>query len=80
METLKKLRDLDNTLIVVEHDEDTIRCADHIVDIGPKAGVHGGEIVCEGSLSKLLKSKKSLTGAYLSGREKIDVLLKISEN
>ena len=73
LETLKKLRDLDNTLIIVEHDEDTIKCADHIVDIGPKAGVHGGEIVCQGNLQKLLKSKKSLTGAYLSGRKKIEV-------
>jgi excinuclease ABC subunit A len=73
LETLKKLRDLDNTLIIVEHDEDTIKCADHIVDIGPKAGVHGGEIVCQGSLDQLLQSKKSLTGAYLSGRKKIEV-------
>ena len=73
LETLKKLRDLDNTLIIVEHDEDTIKCADYIVDIGPKAGVHGGEIVCQGNLDKLLKSKRSLTGAYLSGRKKIEV-------
>jgi excinuclease ABC subunit A len=71
LETLKRLRDLGNTLIVVEHDEDTIRMADHLVDIGPKAGVHGGEIVCQGDLKTLLKSKRSLTGAYLSGREAI---------
>jgi excinuclease ABC subunit A len=69
--TLTKLRDLGNTLIVVEHDEDTIRAADHIVDIGPGAGVHGGRIISQGGLSALLKSKESLTGAYLSGRCKI---------
>ncbi|BFM39744.1 excinuclease ABC subunit UvrA [Synechocystis sp. LKSZ1] len=68
LNTLHKLRDLGNTLIVVEHDEDTIRQADHIVDIGPKAGVHGGEIVCQGGLQTLLEHPKSLTGAYLSGR------------
>jgi excinuclease ABC subunit A len=66
--TLTKLRDLGNTLIVVEHDEDTIRAADHLVDIGPGAGVHGGSIVVEGDLDALLKSKDSITGAYLSGR------------
>jgi excinuclease ABC subunit A len=71
LETLKRLRDLGNTLIVVEHDEDTIRMADYLVDIGPKAGVHGGEIVCQGDLKTLLKNKRSLTGAYLSGREAI---------
>ena len=70
--TLQKLRDLGNTLIVVEHDEDTIRCADHIVDIGPFAGVHGGEIVVEGNLKDLLTSEKSLAGAYLSQRKVID--------
>ena len=69
--TLQKLRDLGNTLIVVEHDEDTIRCADWIVDIGPFAGVHGGEIVVEGSFKKLLAAKESLTGAYLSQRKVI---------
>jgi excinuclease ABC subunit A len=69
--TLKKLRDLGNTLIVVEHDEDTIRAADHLVDIGPKAGIHGGRIVCEGDLQTLLTSNDSLTGAYLSGKRKI---------
>lgn len=70
--TLKKLRDLGNTLIVVEHDEETIRSADHLVDIGPKAGIHGGKIVCQGNLKTLLKSEESLTGAYLSGRKKIE--------
>ena len=69
--TLLKLRDLGNTLIVVEHDEDTIRAADHIVDIGPGAGVHGGHIVAEGSFADLLASEQSLTGAYLSGRRSI---------
>ncbi|MEB3307364.1 MAG: excinuclease ABC subunit UvrA [Cyanobacteriota bacterium] len=69
--TLLKLRDLGNTLIVVEHDEDTIRAADHIVDIGPGAGVHGGRIVAEGGLEQLLASDESLTGAYLSGRRSI---------
>ncbi len=69
--TLKKLRDLGNTLIVVEHDEDTIRAADSLVDIGPKAGVHGGEIVVQGNLTALLNSETSLTGAYLSGKRVI---------
>jgi excinuclease ABC subunit A len=69
--TLLKLRDLGNTLIVVEHDEDTIRAADHLVDIGPGAGVHGGHIVAEGSLDNLLNAADSLTGAYLSGRRSI---------
>ncbi|MFN7741741.1 MAG: excinuclease ABC subunit UvrA, partial [Cyanobacteriota bacterium] len=69
--TLTKLRDLGNTLIVVEHDEDTIRAADYLVDIGPGAGVHGGHIVAEGSLQNLLEAEDSLTGAYLSGRRAI---------
>jgi excinuclease ABC subunit A len=72
LNTLIKLRDLGNTLIVVEHDEETIRAADHLVDIGPGAGVHGGEIVAQGNLEILLKSEPSLTGAYLSGRKKIE--------
>lgn len=72
LQTLNKLRDLGNTLIVVEHDEDTIRAADYIVDIGPGAGVHGGSIVCEGDLQTLLDSKDSITGAYLSGRVGIE--------
>ena len=71
LETLVRLRDLGNTLIVVEHDEDTIRAADWIVDIGPRAGEHGGKIVVSGSLEDLLASEESLTGAYLTGRESI---------
>lgn len=70
--TLKKLRDLGNTLIVVEHDEETIQAADYIVDIGPKAGIHGGEIVAQGDLETLLKTEDSLTGTYLSGRRVIE--------
>jgi excinuclease ABC subunit A len=73
IETLTRLRNLGNTLIVVEHDEDTIRQSDWVVDIGPGAGEHGGEIVHSGPYEKLLKNKRSLTGAYLSGREKIEV-------
>ena len=69
--TLERLRDLGNTLVVVEHDEDTIRAADHVVDIGPGAGVHGGHIVAEGSLEDLLKAEDSVTGAYLSGERSI---------
>jgi excinuclease ABC subunit A len=69
--TLKKLRDLGNTLLVVEHDEDTIRQADWIVDIGPGAGVHGGYVVVEGDINKVCQSERSQTGAYLSGRKKI---------
>lgn len=71
--TLNNLRDMGNTVIVVEHDEDAIRSADHIIDIGPGAGVHGGEIVASGKLKDILASKDSLTGAYLSGRRKIDI-------
>ena len=71
--TLKKLRDLGNTLIVVEHDEDTIRSADYIVDIGPKAGVHGGEIIATGSVSDIMAESRSITGDYLAGRRKISV-------
>lgn len=69
--TLKKLRDLGNTLIVVEHDEDTMRAADYIVDIGPKAGVHGGEIVAAGSVEDIMNEPRSITGDYLAGRRKI---------
>jgi len=72
IETLKHLRDLDNTVIVVEHDEDTVRSADYLVDIGPGAGVHGGEIVASGSPEKVAKNKKSITGQYLSGAKKIE--------
>ena len=71
--TLTRLRDLGNTVIVVEHDEDAIRQADHIVDIGPGAGVHGGEIVAQGQLEDILASERSLTGDYLSGRREIAV-------
>jgi len=71
LETLKKLRDLGNTLVVVEHDEDTMKAADYIVDIGPGAGVYGGEIVAKGSFDDVLKADNSLTGAYLSGRKRI---------
>ena len=70
---LKNLKDLGNTLVVVEHDEDTMRAADYIVDIGPKAGVHGGEVIATGTAEDIMKCKKSLTGAYLSGRIKIPV-------
>ncbi len=73
LETLLRLRDLGNTLIVVEHDEDTIRAADWVVDIGPRAGEHGGHIVVSGPLPDLLASQESLTGAYLTGRESIPV-------
>jgi excinuclease ABC subunit A len=73
LDSLKKLRDLGNTLIVVEHDEETIRQADWIVDIGPHAGVHGGKIVAEGKLPAILDEPKSLTGLYLSGKKKIPI-------
>ena len=73
LETLKRLRDLGNTVIVVEHDEDAIRAADHIVDLGPGAGVHGGEVVAQGSLKDILKAKGSLTADYLTGKRRIDV-------
>ena len=69
--TLKKLRDLGNTLIVVEHDEDTMYAADHIIDIGPGAGVHGGEVIAEGTAEEIKKNPKSITGKYLSGEMKI---------
>jgi excinuclease ABC subunit A len=73
IDTLLRLRDLGNMLIVVEHDEDTIRSADWVVDIGPRAGEHGGEIVVEGTVDDLLTSEESITGAYLSGRRSIPV-------
>ena len=73
LDTLFHLRDLGNTVIVVEHDEEAIASADHIIDIGPGAGVHGGEIVAEGTLADIMNSKKSLTGKFLSGVEKIDI-------
>jgi excinuclease ABC subunit A len=71
LETLFKLRDLGNTVLVVEHDEETIRAADHVVDMGPRAGVHGGRIVAAGTPEDVMMSTSSLTGAYLSGRRKI---------
>lgn len=71
--TLTRLRDLGNTVIVVEHDEDAIRAADHVLDIGPGAGVHGGEIVGQGTVADLLKAPRSLTGQYLSGQRRIEV-------
>ena len=73
LETLRHLRDLGNTLIVVEHDEDTMRAADYIVDVGPGAGIHGGEIVAAGTLQDILRTPESLTGQYLSGARKIPV-------
>ncbi len=73
IETLTRLRDLGNTLIVVEHDEETIRTADWIVDIGPGAGEHGGKVVVSGSYEELIASKESITGAYLSGRKSIAI-------
>ena len=73
IETLRRLRDLGNTVIVVEHDEDTIRSADHIVEIGRGPGIHGGEVVVDGSIKKILSARNSITGRYLSGRESIAV-------
>jgi excinuclease ABC subunit A len=71
--TLTHLRDLGNTVIVVEHDEDAIRAADYVIDIGPGAGVHGGEIIAQGTMNDILESEHSLTGKYLSGRECVEV-------
>ena len=68
LETLKGLRDLGNSVLVVEHDDETIRSADWIIDMGPAAGEHGGEVVAEGTVETILAHPKSLTGAYLSGR------------
>ena len=73
LDTLKQLRDVGNTLIVVEHDEDTMYAADHIVDIGPGAGVHGGEIIFQGTVEDMCKAERSITGAYLSGRRFIPI-------
>ena len=73
IDALKGLRDLGNTLIVVEHDDDTMRSADYIVDIGPKAGVHGGEIVATGSIEDIMNEPRSITGDYLAGRRKIEI-------
>ncbi|MCG6871122.1 MAG: excinuclease ABC subunit UvrA [Gammaproteobacteria bacterium] len=73
LDTLRRLRDLGNTVIVVEHDEDAIRHADHIVDLGPGAGEHGGEVVAEGKFADIIGASRSLTGQYLSGRERIAI-------
>ena len=73
LKTLQSLRDLGNSLIVVEHDEDTMRLADFIVDIGPKAGIHGGEVVCAGTPEQVMACEQSLTGQYMSGKKKIEV-------
>lgn len=73
LETLRKLTDLGNTLLVVEHDEDTMYAADHIIDIGPGAGIYGGELVCQGTVEEIKACKESLTGQYLSGVKKIEV-------
>lgn len=73
LKSLRGLTDLGNSLIVVEHDEDTMYAADHIVDIGPGAGIHGGELVCQGTVEEIIACEKSVTGQYLSGRKKIEV-------
>lgn len=73
IETMKHLRDIGNTLVVVEHDEDTIRAADYVVDIGPGAGEHGGKVVAAGTVDEIMKSKDSITGQYLRGEKKIEV-------
>ena len=73
LETLKRLRDLGNSVLVVEHDEDAILTADHVIDMGPRAGVHGGEVVAEGKPEEIIANEDSLTGAYLSGKEEITI-------
>src|SRR3546814_18649530 len=73
LETLKRLRHLGNTVLVVEHDEDAIRTADYIVDMGPGAGVHGGEVVAEGALDDIIGNEASITGDYLAGRREVPV-------
>ncbi|MDF4798916.1 excinuclease ABC subunit UvrA, partial [Vibrio parahaemolyticus] len=73
LKTLTHLRDLGNTVLVVEHDEDAIRCADHVIDIGPGAGVHGGNVVAEGTMDEIIANPNSLTGQYLSGTKEIAV-------
>ena len=77
LETLKRLRDMGNTVLVVEHDEETIRAADWVLDLGPGAGLHGGEVVAEGTVEDILANKKSLTGAYLSGRKMVPLPKKL---
>ena len=73
LHTLFHLRDLGNTVIVVEHDEDAIRCADHVVDIGPGAGVHGGHIIAQGTPEQVAAEADSITGQFMSGRRKIEI-------
>ncbi|RIJ14376.1 excinuclease ABC subunit UvrA [Henriciella mobilis] len=73
LETLKRLRDLGNSVLVVEHDEDAILTADHVIDMGPRAGVHGGEVIAEGKPEDIIANENSLTGAYLSGKEEIAI-------
>ena len=73
LQTLIHLRDLGNTVIVVEHDEDAIRMADHVIDIGPGAGVHGGEVICSGGLKDIIECEESITGQYISGKKQIHV-------
>jgi len=73
LDSLLRLRDMGNTVIVVEHDEETMRSADHIVDFGPGPGIRGGEVVVEGGFDRVARSKESITGAYLSGRDEIPV-------
>ena len=80
LNTLTHLRDLGNTVLVVEHDEDAIRTADHVIDIGPGAGVHGGQVVAEGTMKDIIANENSLTGAYLSGRKRIEVPSKRTGN
>ena len=80
LKTLIHLRDIGNTVIVVEHDEDAIRAADHVIDIGPGAGVHGGEVIAEGTMEDILNSKESITGQYLSGAKSIKVPQKRTAN
>ena len=80
LETLKRLRDLGNTVIVVEHDEDAIRTADHVLDIGPGAGIHGGQIIAEGTADDLMRNKNSITGKYLSGELMVNVPERRSPN
>ena len=73
LKTLKKLKDLGNTVIVVEHDHETMQFSDHVIDIGPGAGVHGGKVCAQGTASEIAKSKHSITGQYLSGKRKIEI-------
>src|SRR5690606_15306911 len=73
LDTLRELRDLGNTVIVVEHDEDTIRAADHVIDLGPRAGRHGGRVIAEGDIDEVLGSRDSLTARYLRGELRVEI-------